>query len=118
MTYEHLGLQHINGPHTPRPTTQLWPIELGLSAQTSCRALHDGLRRAPGYGGQNDDASDHRRSHVIRHGKYETARQPWAPRVCVATPGVKPLRGKTVVLPLPYGSFLGKPPLADPSSSL
>jgi hypothetical protein len=27
-------------------------------------------------------------------------------------------QGKTMVLPLPYGSFLGKPPLADPYPSL
>jgi hypothetical protein len=26
------GLRHINGPHTPRHTTYLWPIRLGLSA--------------------------------------------------------------------------------------
>jgi hypothetical protein len=27
-------------------------------------------------------------------------------------------RGKTLVLPMSYGSFLGKPPLADPSPNL
>jgi hypothetical protein len=52
MTYEPLERRRINGMRTPRPTTHLWPIRLGLSAQTSRRALHDGLRRALGYGGQ------------------------------------------------------------------
>jgi hypothetical protein len=28
------------------------------------------------------------------------------------------IRGKTLVLPLPYGSFLEKPPLIDPSPNL
>jgi hypothetical protein len=52
MTYEALGLWRINGLHTPRPTTHLWPIRLDLNTQTSRRALHDGLSQAPGYGGQ------------------------------------------------------------------
>jgi hypothetical protein len=63
MTYEPLEphnshdllapeLWRINGPHAPQPAAHLWPIGLGLSAQTSSRALHDGPRRAPGYGSQ------------------------------------------------------------------
>jgi hypothetical protein len=52
MTYEPLRLRHINGPRTPRPTTQLWPTRLGLSAQTSRRALNYGLRRSLGYEGK------------------------------------------------------------------
>jgi hypothetical protein len=39
MTYEVLELRHINGPRTPRPMMHLWPIGLGLSMQTSRRAL-------------------------------------------------------------------------------
>jgi hypothetical protein len=61
MTYGPLGshnaydlqapeLRCINGPRAPWPTTHLWPIGLGLSVLTSLRALHDGPRRAPGYG--------------------------------------------------------------------
>jgi hypothetical protein len=52
MTYESLELWHINGPRTPRPTTHLWLVGLGLSMQTSRGALHDGLYRAPDYEGQ------------------------------------------------------------------
>jgi hypothetical protein len=54
MTYEPLRPRRINGPHTPRPTVHLWPIGLGMSVQTSHRELHDGLRRALGYGGTID----------------------------------------------------------------
>jgi hypothetical protein len=63
MTYEPLGphsahdlrapgLRRIDGQCAPQSVVHLWPIELGLSAQTSRRALHDGLRRAPGYESQ------------------------------------------------------------------
>jgi hypothetical protein len=38
---------------------------------------------------QNDDALDHRSPQAIHHSKYETTRQFWAPRVRVASPGVK-----------------------------
>jgi hypothetical protein len=57
MTYGPLGLhgahdlrapelRHINGMRAPRSTTHLWPIGLGLSAQTFHRALHNGQHRA------------------------------------------------------------------------
>jgi hypothetical protein len=44
------GLWRINDPRAPPHAVHLWPIGLGLSAQTSRRALHDGLCRALGYG--------------------------------------------------------------------
>jgi hypothetical protein len=36
------GLRRINDPRAPCPVAHLWPIGLGLSVQTSHRALHNG----------------------------------------------------------------------------
>jgi hypothetical protein len=63
MTYEHLSLHSTHDLRAPNCNAlmthtllgmhvHLWPIGLGLNAQTSCEALHDGLRRALGNGGQ------------------------------------------------------------------
>jgi hypothetical protein len=52
-------------------------------------------------------------AHIVRHNKYERVRRPQGPQVRVALHQVECL-----VLPLPYGSFLGKPLLADPSLGL
>jgi hypothetical protein len=52
MTYEPFGLRRVDGPRTPRPMAHLWPTALGLSTQTSRKALHDGIRRDLGYEGK------------------------------------------------------------------
>jgi hypothetical protein len=45
-----LGLRRINSMRAPRHASHLWPIGLGLSAQTSHRALRNEPHRAPSYG--------------------------------------------------------------------
>jgi hypothetical protein len=109
MTYEPLGLRHINGTCTPRSAAHSWPIGLGQSARTSGRRYTKGRTKpqatvARGRHSQNDGAWDHRGPmlsitvntrqsgnpgaheswdhrgpNVVSHGKYETVRQTRAP---------------------------------------
>jgi hypothetical protein len=57
--------------------------------------------KARGRRSPNDGAGGHRRPRIIHYDKYVMASQPRSPRVRMELPEVK-----TLVLPLPYGSFL------------